>query len=108
MRRLAILLLAGILPVLPARASADTQEAQGRALAEQHCASCHAIAGAGPSPVGDALPFSRLSERYPVENLAESLAEGILVVHPNVKMPEFEFSPEDVEALLAYLRSVQR
>jgi hypothetical protein len=35
-----------------------------------------------------------------VENLAEWLAEGIVFGHPD--MPIFEFSPQEVEAILAY------
>ena len=44
---------------------------------------------------------TRQVERYPVEHLAESLAEGIVVGHGD--MPEFLFEPDDVEALLAYI-----
>jgi hypothetical protein len=39
--------------------------------------------------------------RYPPENLAEALAEGIVSGHPD--MPEFVFEPAEIEAILAYL-----
>lgn len=96
-------------PDLPSeRASLDPRRVlQGQAIATDHCARCHAIAGAGASPVEDAPPFSTLGRRYPVETLAEALAEGILVSHPTIRMPEFAFSPDQIEAFLAYLRSVQ-
>jgi len=40
-----------------------------------------------------------------VDNLAEALAEGILTGHP--QMPEFAFPPDDVAAIIAYLKSIQ-
>jgi mono/diheme cytochrome c family protein len=79
----------------------------GRILVNANCARCHAIAGPGPSPVAVAPPFSTLARRYPLDNLAEAFAEGITVYHPQVVMPEFVFTPQEIEALLAYLASVQ-
>jgi hypothetical protein len=38
--------------------------------------------------------------------LEESLAEGIVVGHPD--MPEFRFRPEDVAAIISYLESIQQ
>jgi mono/diheme cytochrome c family protein len=46
-----------------------------------------------------------LSRKYPIEGLAESLAEGLSVGHPD--MPEFVFEPDDIAAILAYLNSIQ-
>jgi hypothetical protein len=40
-------------------------------------------------------------QRYPIENLAEALAEGIVSGHPD--MPVIVFEPADIEAFLAYL-----
>jgi mono/diheme cytochrome c family protein len=81
--------------------------AEGRAIVEASCAGCHAIEGAGPSPVADAPPFSTLSQNYPVAHLAEALAEGILVGHPEVEMPEFVFEPDEIGSIIAFLESVQ-
>jgi hypothetical protein len=36
--------------------------------------------------------------RYPIENLAEALAEGIVVGHP--AMPRCKFEPRDINVLL--------
>lgn len=83
------------------------QVATGRAIVEGACADCHAIAGPGPSPEDVAPPFSTLSRNYPVAHLAEALAEGILVGHPEVEMPEFVFEPHEIGAIIAYLESVQ-
>jgi mono/diheme cytochrome c family protein len=69
------------------------------------CSRCHAIGRAGPSPHPAAPPFRTLSRRYPIEGLAEALAEGLSVGHPD--MPEFVFDSQDVGAILAYLKSIQ-
>lgn len=80
----------------------------GGYVAERLCARCHAIAGDGPSPVADAPAFSRLAEKWPIDHLAEALAEGIVTSHrEDVRMPEFTLSPDQIDDLLAYLKSIQ-
>jgi mono/diheme cytochrome c family protein len=86
-------------------AEAPSDEARGQALAATHCASCHAIGRVDASPAPEAPPFRTLSRNYRVSMLQEALAEGISVGHP--AMPEFQFAPDDVDALIAYLESVQ-
>jgi hypothetical protein len=54
----------------------------------------------------EAPPFRVVVTRYPPEDLAESLAEGIVSGHPD--MPEFVFEPPEIEAILAYLGSLTR
>ena len=51
---------------------------RGRAIAVRQCARCPAIGRTGDSPLGLAPPFRDLPQRYPVETLAEALAEGIV------------------------------
>ena len=88
-------------------AGAEGSRQAGADLAERHCARCHAVAS-GPSPVADAPAFSGLARKWPIEYLAEALAEGIVTSHRHdVEMPEFVFSPEEIDDLLAYLESVQ-
>ena len=77
----------------------------GRRIAVENCAECHAISADDESKHPEAPPLRDLSERYPVEHLAEAFAEGIVVGHED--MPEFQASPEQINALLAYLRSIQ-
>jgi cytochrome c len=77
---------------------------RGLAIAKRECARCHAVTGEGQSPDRKAPPFRELSTKYPVEHLAESLAEGIVVGHGD--MPEFIFEPPDIDALLAYISSL--
>jgi mono/diheme cytochrome c family protein len=79
--------------------------ARGRALAETHCTTCHAIGETGESRLPAAPPFRTLAVRYPVNMLQEAFAEGVLVGHP--AMPEFRFEPDEIDALVAYLESIQ-
>lgn len=82
--------------------------AKGRAFVEAHCSGCHAVGPTGTSPYAPAPPFRTLHERYDVEGLAEAFAEGILVGHKGEKqMPEFVMTPEEIDDLLAYLKSLE-
>lgn len=78
---------------------------RGREIARQNCSSCHAIGPFDDSPAPEAPPFRTLSANYRVDTLQEALAEGISVGHP--AMPQFEFAPQDANALIAYLQSIQ-
>ncbi len=101
---LAVLVLAFI--AVRSAAGAETGlVAKGEVLLRENCARCHAIGKEGDSPHPPAPPFRTLSSKYPVEDLAESLAEGIVSGHPD--MPIFVFGPHDVEAIIEYLQSIQ-
>jgi mono/diheme cytochrome c family protein len=78
---------------------------KGEVLVKENCSRCHAIGKEGSSPHPEAPPFRTLSSRYPIEDLSESLAEGIVSGHPD--MPVFVFSPVDIEAIIDYLNSIQ-
>lgn len=80
--------------------------AQGHTMAEIHCARCHGIGRSDESVHDEAPPFRRLHERYRIETLAEAFAEGIVVGHKD--MPPFEFAPQEIEALLAYIGSLHK
>ncbi len=90
-------------PLLDGAAAEAIEE--GRAIAETHCARCHAVGKTGDSPHADAPPFRDLRLRYPVENLEEALAEGIMTGHAD--MPEFQFEPQQIGAFIAYLKSLE-
>lgn len=79
--------------------------ADGREIAQSQCASCHAIGSTGESPNPTAPRFDSLLERYRADVLEEELIEGVRVAHP---MPEFQLNPQGVDALVAYLQSIQR
>lgn len=105
MKRLVIALAFSLSACAATQRGAESPEARGRALAEANCASCHAIGRHGESAAPEAPPFRTLSQNYRVDALEEALAEGISVGHP--AMPHFQFEPEDIDAIIAYLQSVQ-
>jgi mono/diheme cytochrome c family protein len=86
------------------QAQTRTNIAAGRQIAERLCAHCHAIGVDGKSAHPDAPPFREIAAKGNVENLEEALGEGIVVGHPD--MPQFEFKPQDVGALIDYLKSL--
>ena len=77
----------------------------GQTLAETRCARCHAVGRSGTSPADAAPAFRHLGRKWPVENLAEALAEGIVVGHP--AMPAFAFSPPEIDDFLGWLNEIQ-
>ena len=109
LRALVFLVFAAFIVIadFAAAGAANDDVATGRQLAGQLCSGCHAIAGAGPSPVSAAPLFSRFARKWPIDNLAEALAEGIVTGHGPVLMPAFVLRPPEIDALLAYLKSVQ-
>lgn len=86
-------------------AAADGRVEKGEALLTKNCARCHAIGVTGESQHGKAPPFRQVVTRYPIDNLAEALAEGIMSGHAD--MPEFVFEPGEIDAILAYLADVK-
>ncbi len=76
----------------------------GRRLVAENCSRCHAVTSTDKSSHPDAPPFRTLSKRYPIEDLAEALSEGISTGHPD--MPEFIAAPEQVGAIIAYIGSI--
>jgi cytochrome c len=93
------------LAAAPASAAEKDLTDKGEVLVKENCSRCHAIGKEGNSPHPEAPPFRTLSSRYPIEDLSESLAEGIVSGHPD--MPIFVFSAADVEAIIDYLNSIQ-
>lgn len=83
----------------------DGNPQAGRTFAETNCARCHATGATGNSPLAPAPAFRDLHRRYPVDQLAEALAEGIGTGHAT--MPEFQLEPAQISDLLAYLKSLQ-
>ena len=92
--------------VLASKPSPDVRAAQrGAAYAQARCAGCHAVGRSGESLLATAPPFRTLGLSYPVEDLAEAFAEGIVTAHP--AMPEFVMSSGENADLIAYLQSIQ-
>ena len=97
--------LALMLVTLKPAVAASPREQRGRIFAMNNCARCHSIDRISPSPLKIAPPFRTLHKRYPIETLAEALAEGISTGHPT--MPAFQLEPDQIGDLLAYLKSLE-
>lgn len=109
-------IIAATLAGFPAYAE-EPSVAAGRAIAQRHCASCHAIAD-GASPWKEAPPFAHLRYRYGAGGLAELLEKGMIkdwprpleeghrMLHP--RMPAFPLEEDEVVALAAYLRTFEK
>jgi mono/diheme cytochrome c family protein len=90
---------------LPAQAAGDAT--RGKDLAQQNSSPCHAVGRTGASPYRLAPPFRTLNRKYNVENLAEALAEGIVVGNTGARqMPMFVLSVDEIEDVIAYLKSL--
>jgi len=85
--------------------AASPNEQRGKTFALNNCARCHAIDRVSESPLKIAPPFRTLHKRYPIESLAESLAEGIQTGHPT--MPQFQLDPDQIHDLLSYLKTLE-
>ena len=99
-----LLVAAALLPAASVKADDFRQIDYGRRLVEENCSRCHAVTSTDKSSHPDAPPFRTLSRRYPIEDLAEALAEGISTGHPD--MPEFVATPAQVGAIIAYIKSI--
>lgn len=103
--KIAVLVLLAMSLCSAAPALADIK--RGAALAQDKCAVCHAIGERGVSANPKSPPFRTLNQRYPLRDLEEALAEGIVVGHDGAEMPEFTFSAGEIADLLAYMASIQ-
>jgi len=79
--------------------------AAGQTLAQEQCATCHAVDRGTQSPLRQAPPFAYLGRNYPVSSLAEALAEGMITGHDS--MPEWRLEPAEIRGLLGYIQTVQ-
>lgn len=85
-------------------AAAQNDVARGQQIVQEKCSRCHATGKADASPNPKAPPFRIVGRIYPVEHLAEALAEGISTGAP--EMPQFKFDPRDVDAIIDYLNAM--
>lgn len=95
-------------PVEPAssRVEMTAQAAErGQQFAVQACAGCHAVGSAGVSPMAEATPFRVIVHRYPLDQLQQGFAEGLVTSHP--AMPAFVFRASEIDDLIAYLETVR-
>lgn len=103
-RRILMPLALTLISLTPAGATSPGEQ-RGKTFALNNCARCHAIDKVSPSPLKIAPPFRILHNRYPIETIAEALAEGIQTGHPT--MPMFQLDPDQIHDLLAYLKTLE-
>ncbi|WP_291865791.1 cytochrome c [Bradyrhizobium sp.] len=96
--------LVTLMLISPALAASPAEQ-RGKTFALTNCARCHSIDRTTPSPLKVAPPFRTLHKRYPIESLAEALAEGIVTGHPT--MPEFRLEPDQIHDLLSFLKTLE-
>lgn len=85
---------------------AATLAEAGREIAVRECSSCHAIDQEMISPRADVPPMRTLLSRYDPDMLANDFIEGVRVGHD--EMPFFDFDIASTDALIAYLKSIDR
>lgn len=78
---------------------------RGMLFARANCARCHSIDKYSESPLKIAPPFRTLHLKYPVTELQEALAEGIVTGHQN--MPEFRLDGGQIADFLAFLKTLE-
>ena len=98
-------LVAGLILASGGARGEGTAVSEGRRIARDACAPCHAIDATSESLRAEAPPFRELGRKYPVESLEEALAEGVVVGHP--QMPEVKMSERDIAAFVAWLKTIQ-
>lgn len=91
-------------PAVATDAETARLAATGERILNDQCARCHATGKTGDSPLVAAPPFRALSAKYPLDHLAEALAEGITTGHAD--MPEFIFSTDEIAGILAYIERI--
>lgn len=104
MKRL-FLVGAAIVCWTPASVALSPAEQRGFVFVKENCSRCHAIGLYGESPLPIAPPFRTLHKRYPIEEIAEALAEGIVTGHPT--MPQFVLDPAQINDVISYLKSLE-
>lgn len=102
------LLLGGAVRADKAADDADLEARleRGRAIAEARCSVCHAVGLTDESPtrINVNTAFRQLSERFPIPMLEDAARTGYISGHD--EMPGFQFSMEDITALLTYIDSM--
>jgi mono/diheme cytochrome c family protein len=102
------LLLAGLILVAATQVAMalNPAEQRGFSFVDSNCSKCHAVGLHGESALAVAPPLRTLHLRYPIEDLAKPLAEGIVVNHPS--MPQFRLDAAQVNDVIAYLKSLEK
>lgn len=106
MRRPHIIATLAVFPLVVSTAFArEGSASRGEALACTTCARCHGVGSRGASPMPEAPTFRTLAGRFPIDDLADILVEGVDRRHP--AMPDFRLDPVDADDLTAYLKTLK-
>ena len=85
---------------------AETAQQRGKVIAMGLCSRCHAIETTGVSLLPAAPLFRELDRRTDLGKLAQRIRGGLLTGHED--MPMFRFDRDDADAMVAYIRSIQK
>ena len=77
---------------------------EGKAIFENNCGRCHSLGASGESPLPQAPPLREVYLKYPIDQLEQGFGEGMGSKHRD--MPQIQFSPDQVAAILNYLGSI--
>ena len=79
---------------------------RGHAIAVAKCSVCHAVGLTDKSPtrINTNTAFRQLSERFPIPMLRAAARTGNISGHD--EMPGFQFTMDDITALLTYIDSM--
>jgi cytochrome c len=83
---------------------ASATESEGKAILANNCGRCHSLEASGQSPLAQAPPLREVYLKYPIDQLEQGFAEGMGSKHRG--MPQIQFSPDQVTAILNYLGSI--
>lgn len=89
-------------PADPLVATASVE--RGGRIAREQCGGCHAVGPADVGAMAAAPRFRDMGVAYPISDLQEAMAEGLVTAHP--AMPAFTFEPDQIADLIAYMESV--
>lgn len=78
----------------------------GLDVAQNLCASCHAIGREGASPNAGAPPLRYILSKYDADRLVEDLEESVSISH--LRMPTFYFGEHHAADVVAYLQTIQQ
>lgn len=105
MRNRLLIVIAASLCTGPLFAQERGNVADGQILAREVCAECHAVdEGDLISPNGEAPPFSEISDKPGMTELALS----VWFQSPHPTMPNFILTEKESRDLIAYIRSLRR
>ena len=92
------------MPSEQAQPPAYAAGSEGKAILENNCGRCHSLGASGESPLPQAPPLREVYLKYPIDQLEQGFAEGMGSKHRD--MPQIQFTPDQVTAILNYLGSI--